>query len=124
MLFSYTPWPGREAKFRKVFEWHRATESRPGRSAHELAGTHLTAHLNLNHLRFLPRFRSAIEGGGCELTSNGRFDAGYADGSFDLGGGDVRGLYFLRACHAHQLRRQVEEYADDSKRYRPEAWWM
>ena len=124
MLYSYAPWPGREAKFRKVFEWHRAVEARPGRSTHELAGTHLTAHFNLNHLRFLPRFRPAVEGGEWELLSNSRFETGFPDGSLYLDGGDGRGLYFLRAWHAHQLRRQVEEYADDSKHHRTEAWWM
>jgi hypothetical protein len=122
--FRYVPWPGREAKFQKVLQWYREVESRDSPSSLELAGTHLVAHANLNHLRFTPKFRSAIERGECEFSAYGNLSPGVPDGSFRHLKGHQYELYFLRPCYSNQIEQQVKVYREDHMRLAEECWWM
>jgi hypothetical protein len=122
--YRYVPHPGREAKFRKVLEWHLAVENRAAPSPHELAGTHLTALANLNQFRLSAKYRDAFETGEWEFSAHGNLTFGFTEGSFGPAGGARWDLYFLRPCHFHQIILQLEEYREKHVGSSLGCWWM
>lgn len=121
--FKYVPWPGRPDTFQKVLEWHLEVENRSPLSAHELAATHLTAHANLNQLRFFQKYRSAIERGESEFLAHGDLSPGFPHCTIAGFSKYESDLYFLRPCVSHQIGPQLEEYRKKHMNF-SQAWWM
>jgi hypothetical protein len=107
----------------QLIGWHRAVETSAGASAQDIAGTQLTAILNLNQFMLANQFRSKFAANEWRYEALGRGHATSPDGTLSVKDRGNVALFFLRPLLPDEVREIIQTWWSTTSPF-SECWWI